>query len=36
MNEGKALNLIGRSKELFEEDINKHEIELKEIISSPP
>jgi len=34
MNEGKALNLIGRSKELFEEDINKHEIELKEIISS--
>ena len=34
MNEGKALNLIGRSKELFEEDINKHEIELKEIITS--
>lgn len=34
MNESKALNLIGRSKELFEEDINKLERELKEIISS--
>ncbi len=34
MNESKVLNLIGRSKELFEEDINKHEIELNEIISS--
>jgi len=34
VNESKALNLIGRSKELFEEDINKLERELKEIISS--
>lgn len=34
MIESKTLNLIGRSNELFEEDINKHDLELKEIISS--
>ena len=34
MIESKTLSLIGRSNELFEEDINKHDLELKEIISS--
>ncbi len=28
------LNLIGRDKELFTEDITKHEAELSEIVSS--
>jgi FlaA1/EpsC-like NDP-sugar epimerase len=30
----KILNLIGRTEELFNDDISKHEIELKEIVSS--
>ncbi len=34
MNAEKVLNLIGRSQKLFEEDINKHDKELKKIVSS--
>lgn len=34
MNENKIINLIGRTEELFEDDINKHNKELKKIISS--
>jgi FlaA1/EpsC-like NDP-sugar epimerase len=30
----KILNLIGRTEELFNDDISKHEIELEEIVSS--
>ena len=33
MNEKKVLNLIGRTNELFEADINKHDKELKKIVS---
>ena len=33
MNENKIINLIGRTEELFEDDINKHNKELKKIIS---
>jgi len=32
--EKQILRLIGRNKELFEEDINKHEKELSEIINN--
>ena len=34
LNENKILNLIGRKEELFEEDINLHNRELKKIVSS--
>tara|TARA_B100001173_G_C16028435_1_gene565230 strand:- start:715 stop:1911 length:1197 start_codon:yes stop_codon:yes gene_type:complete len=34
MNENKILNLIGRNKELFEDDIKDHHNELKKIVSS--
>tara|TARA_B100001250_G_scaffold412412_1_gene443545 strand:+ start:8946 stop:10142 length:1197 start_codon:yes stop_codon:yes gene_type:complete len=34
MNENKILNLIGRTRELFEDDIKDHHNELKEIVSS--
>ena len=34
LNENKILNLIGRKEELFEEDINLHNRELKTIVSS--
>ncbi len=30
----KILNLIGRTKKLFVEDINKHDKELREIVSN--
>ncbi len=33
MNEKEVLNLIGRTNELFEADINKHDKELKKIVS---
>ena len=34
MNENKILNLIGRTRELFEDDIKDHHNELKKIVSS--
>tara|TARA_X000001036_G_C20660482_1_gene798711 strand:- start:374 stop:1570 length:1197 start_codon:yes stop_codon:yes gene_type:complete len=34
MNENKILNLIGRTRELFESDIKDHHNELKKIVSS--
>jgi len=34
LNENKILNLIGRKEELFEEDTNLHNQELKKIVSS--
>ena len=34
MNENKILNLIGRTKVLFEDDIKDHHDELKKIVSS--
>ena len=34
LNENKILNLIGRKEELFEEDVNQHNQELKKIVSS--
>ena len=34
LNESKILNLIGRKEELFEEDVNQYDRELKKIVSS--
>ena len=34
LNENKILNLIGRTEELFNEDVNQHDRELKKIVSS--
>ena len=34
LNENKILNLIGRKEELFEEDVNQYNRELKKIVSS--
>ena len=34
LNKNKILNLIGRKEELFEEDVNQHNRELKKIVSS--